>query len=536
MKAAEISPFRRVMTAFLAIVLVMGLTPSGAWASEAATAGGESNPASALSPAAVVGAQDGSALDTLSGTGTETDPYQLKTAADFTALQMAVNEEGNSCEGLFFKQTANVTLPSTEETPWAPIGCLIDPSVGNIGQDGANMRAFSGTFNGNSKTVTVPEGSKPLFGYVKGATIRNLNVSGKRIEGYGLINNMEGVGLSGDAVLVENVTLKKGTKTLKSGILGCVITSSTYSGVSASYVATIKDCTVEAGVEIGYDGTQSEIGSIVGRLNGTVENCTSAATVKGVNCVGGIVGAKDNSMGLRNTDITGCAFTGTVEATGQYVGGIMGSGYLDTTAPNAHKPTIEGCSVSGSVVGVDRVGGIYGGDPVVQSWATTWDEKLSTIANNTFKGTVAGGEGAQAVGAIVGYYANLNKCDIIKDNVFASGYGATKAFGTVVSVDTSNAAYPNKKGAPYGDDVATGAYYYNSAGMTDQYKAAVNAAMREKGLSGSDVKQANHNRTDDPLGADADKIANDVLASFEGSGTIRSSYKRQPTSWHCMMR
>ena len=41
---------------------------------------------------------------------------------------------------------------------------------------------------------------------------------------------------------------------------------------------------------IGYDGTQSEIGSIAGRMQGTVENCVSHTTVKGVNYVGGIIG------------------------------------------------------------------------------------------------------------------------------------------------------------------------------------------------------------------------------------------------------
>ena len=41
---------------------------------------------------------------------------------------------------------------------------------------------------------------------------------------------------------------------------------------------------------IGYDGTQSEIGSIAGRMQGTVENCVSYATVKGESNVGGIIG------------------------------------------------------------------------------------------------------------------------------------------------------------------------------------------------------------------------------------------------------
>jgi len=143
---------------------------------------------------------------------------------------------------------------------------------------------------------------------VKGATIRNLNIYGEQIAGYGLIDNMEGNGLSGSAVTVGGVTLKAGTKTLKAGILGCALTASTFAGVSVDYISTIRDCSVEAGVEIGYDGTQSQIGSIAGRFNGTITNCTSAARVKGRDFVGGIVGSRDNAMGTY--EVTGCTFRG----------------------------------------------------------------------------------------------------------------------------------------------------------------------------------------------------------------------------------
>lgn len=61
----------------------------------------------------------------------------------------------------------------------------------------------------------------PLLGYVKGATVKNLNLAGERINGYGLVNNFEGVGLSGTAITIENVTIKSGTKIVKSGLLGC---------------------------------------------------------------------------------------------------------------------------------------------------------------------------------------------------------------------------------------------------------------------------------------------------------------------------
>ena len=44
--------------------------------------------------------------------------------------------------------------------------------------------------------------------------------SSTKIAGYGLVNNFEGVGLSGNAITIENVTLKRGSSTLKSGLNG----------------------------------------------------------------------------------------------------------------------------------------------------------------------------------------------------------------------------------------------------------------------------------------------------------------------------
>ena len=96
-------------------------------------------------------------------------------------------------------------------------------------------------------------------------------------------------------------------------------------------------------------------------------NCTSAATVYGVNRVGGLVGAKGQSMG--QCDVMSSSFTGKVIATGNYAGGIMGVGYVADSAPNSPWARIMGCFVGGSVEGKDYVGGITGGEPgVLQCW------------------------------------------------------------------------------------------------------------------------------------------------------------------------
>ena len=90
---------------------------------------------------------------------------------------------------------------------------------------------------------------------------------------------------------------------------------------------------------VGYTGTESFIGSIAGRLQGTVENCVSYATVKGVNQVGGIIGARDNAVG--DCKVIGCSFGGEVIGSGLNAGGIMGgiSDGSDIVVRAGFKPT-----------------------------------------------------------------------------------------------------------------------------------------------------------------------------------------------------
>ncbi len=216
------------------------------------------------------------------GNGSESSPYLLKTASDIEALRDKVNTEGFSFENTYFQLTADITLP----TGWKPIGVTKDGKIDL--HNGANLNVFSGIFDGNNHTVTIPEGGLPLFGYVRNTRIRNLNIYGTKIAGYGLVNNFEGVGLSGTAVEIDNVTLKSGSSTLKAGLLGANKTMSPYAGCSSSFEATVRNCTIEKDVVIGYDKDMNEIGAIAGRMQGTVENCVSYADVYGTSYVGGI--------------------------------------------------------------------------------------------------------------------------------------------------------------------------------------------------------------------------------------------------------
>lgn len=404
------------------------------------------------------------------GQGTKENPYQISTAADLTKLKKRV-KAGKIPENTYFVLTDDITLPEG----WTPIGETIDGT--NDIKRGQNLRAFSGILDGQNHTITVPEGGLPLLGYVKGAEVRNLNIYGTKIAGYGLINNLEGVGLSGKAVLLDNITLKSGSSTLKSGLLGANITTNPYGGCSAGFLATVQNCTIEEGVVIGYNRDQSGIGSIVGRLQGSVRNCVSHATVYGVDYVGGIAATNDNSMGDKS--VSDSTFDGVVEASGKNAGGIVGGGYMGSGAPNGIRMCVDNCTSSGTIIGADNVGGIFGGDVAV---AQAWNEY--TFKNNTFTGKVSATNGTN-VGGIIGYYRSLNKFDDITGNTFNDDCGTAKGIGGVEFVDTGCETHENESGAAY----------FNTANGTDGLPKVQWCAWKK-----------NHNRTDDPLGADADKL------------------------------
>ena len=404
------------------------------------------------------------------GQGTEASPYKLSTAKNLTRLKKLV-KAGKIPENTYFVLTDDITLPEG----WTPIGETID-GTNNI-KSGANLRAFSGILDGQNHTITVPEGGLPLLGYVKGAEVRNLNIYGTKIAGYGLINNLEGVGLSGKAVLLDNITLKSGSSTLKSGLLGANITTNPYGGCSAGFLATVQNCTIEEGVVIGYNRDQSGIGSIVGRLQGSVKNCVSHATVYGVDYVGGIAATNDNSMGDKS--VSDSTFDGVVEASGKNAGGIVGGGYMGSGAPNGIRMCVDNCTSSGTITGADNVGGIFGGDvAVAQAW------NAYTFKNNTFTGKVSATNGTN-VGGIIGYYRSLNKFDDITGNTFNDDCGTTKGIGGVAFVDTSCETHETESGATY----------FNTANGTTGLPKVQWCTWKK-----------NHNRTDDPLGADADKL------------------------------
>lgn len=426
--------------------------------------------------------------NTFEGKGTKVEPYLLKNADDFEKLADLVNNQHMTFNGKYLKMTADIALPDN----WQGLGVL-----SGSGSNGTNKKPFSGTLNGDNHVLTFAYGSHPLFKYGRETSVENLRIIAPYIPYNGLVE-VYGVDKGADGssytwtLNAKNITILSGSVIKGSGFIGGY--------ASGSNPIYISGCTVESGVKIGYDANadapvrSGNIGSFGGDFNGTIINCTSAATVYGGKYVGGIVGSKGQTVGAYS--ILNCSFTGEVIATGTYVGGIAGGGYAGTqwgvaSAPNTPCANIENCYVSGKIAGADKVGGIIGGEEgCTQAWGT------AHIRNNIFTGKIKS-ESGNNIGGIAGCLASLNKMNAIESNYYLAS-SADKGIGNVRYVDTNCETHETESGSTYFD---------TSKDMSLQELP-------------DGVSKPNHNRTDDPLGADANKLTAAVTSDQLESGDI----------------
>ena len=242
---------------------------------------------------------------------------------------------------------------------------------------GTESRPYTGTFDGNNKTIRGLEINQSgtdnvgLIGYlgsegkVQNVTLTNISVSGANCVG-GIAGQNYGT--------VENCSVN-GTVTGK----GFTDTG----GIAGSNYGTISGCsaegTVTGSVNVGgisglcvpnYDtGTSSLIGS-------TIDGCHSTAAVSGISSVGGVLGNLGN-----NSFLMACYSTGKVTVTstdGSFVGGVVGIN---------SQGTVTGCyHATGEItsLGGGRIGGIVGENYIGTVAACYWDSNLSsgTGSNN----------------------------------------------------------------------------------------------------------------------------------------------------------
>ncbi len=230
------------------------------------------------------------------GEGSQNSPYQIKNASDLDQLAANVNS-GTTYEGKYFVLTKDIDYShkadgeegASTETNYTPIGVYYND----------DYRYFKGHFDGNSKTVsgiriyksgdTNADMYQGLFGYIRGAEVKNVTLADARITGYWYTGGIVGRNESGT-------------------ITNCHVLSDVTIHAVASYTR------MHGGI-VGYNGTDA-----------TVSGCTSAASITTTTASGGVFGGV---VGYNQRTVRDCLYLGNTIEGEAYVGAIVGNNYAN---------------------------------------------------------------------------------------------------------------------------------------------------------------------------------------------------------------
>ena len=257
---------------------------------------------------------------------------------------------------------------------------------------------------------------------------------------YGCING------SSDAV---NETTITGSGTRVGGIVGGfdggTITSSSTSGDYAGSVARNS----ANYMEVVCTGTTDAVGGIVGYANwvsGSVNNSDNYGNVTATNGskVGGVVGYFSQGSAGSRYDLTNCTNSGSVTGV-NYVGGIVG---------HAYTKNLSACSSTGNVTATGNyVGGVAGYvDGIEETTNSTTGVTTYAYANVSNISATGSVTGVSYVGGFIGLYESLSGGTLsVSDktrsaNVTATGdyvggfFGQINTEGTVTLTNLTNSA------------------------------------------------------------------------------------------------
>ncbi len=253
------------------------------------------------------------------GDGSESNPYQIKTARQLSLLAYNVNTNATSSEysTKYYKLVADIDLSGKA---WTPIGTT----------NGKTSIFFSGNFDGN------------------GYSIKNLTNNGKSNEELGLFS--------------DSLSSVK-----------CM--AATYGLFGFTQNATISNITIKAANIDGKDFFK-EAGIIIGTATGSLvmTNCSvdNDSIIYGTSKIGGLVGFIDNyneNVGGAAT-ISNCKFEGVVKSSVDRAGSIVGAlmAYGDSSFELGHVYQFINCQTKGTIkaegssgYGVGLVGFVYQG-------------------------------------------------------------------------------------------------------------------------------------------------------------------------------
>ena len=394
-----------------------------------------------------------------SGSGTESDPYLIFNPIQLNQLRNFLNQSG-----VYFKLMTDIDLTEflEDENPdqgWQPVG-------------NSSSAAFKGILDGNGKTIKglwIKRSSTNyvgFFGYTDGATISNVNIEVSTIEGKESVGGVSGysqgstisncsfrgsvkggncvggyVGNSGD-----NMTLSANT-----AFVNVTGTGNSVGGFvgrnDAAYNLTISGCVLNNGVIRGINNVggccgenkgnhhnsndisntyihanifgEDYVGGICGFSQISVrsinlDNCGFAGEIVGSSSVGGLVGKIDNTNNTSYAFIQKCFAVGSISASGDYLGGLIGN---DSGGTWSYSNLVD-CYHSGPVTGANYVGGLVG------------YKKYGETSNCYSIGSVAGN---RYIGGLLGYQersTTLKKSVAINTRVTATTGDVNRVVGS----------------------------------------------------------------------------------------------------------
>ncbi|RKP51451.1 hypothetical protein D7Z26_16810 [Cohnella endophytica] len=249
------------------------------------------------------------------GTGTLSDPYQIKTGEELDLVRNYLDSD------LYFKLMSDIDLSSYVQG-WLPIGGSGQPFQGNMDGNGHKITGL---------TINRPDDYYVgLFGFIGfNASVKNMKLENVNVTGKEEVGGLVGLNVGGE---ISNSSAT-GSVTGNDSSVGGLVGYNYYGEISDSYATG------------SVTGNESSVGGLVGYNYGEISNSYAAGSVAGnESSVGGLVGDNDG-------EISNSYAAGSVTGNDSSVGGLIGSHYGEVSNSYA----------TGHVTGSsDDVGGLIG--------------------------------------------------------------------------------------------------------------------------------------------------------------------------------
>ena len=304
------------------------------------------------------------------GSGTESDPYQIKTAEQLSCFAKSVNN-GATYEGQYIKQVKNIKLNDkvlenvenntlTGLNTWTPIGTIIWDI---IEEKYVVTNEFKGTYDGNDLTISGVYINDPaaeyvgLFSAIEGATIKNLTLSDNYVSGKKFMAILVGFASTRDDPVGSTIDNVK--------TYGKVIGENHNAGIisTAAPLTAIADSTRITNSENYADVTSTEANAMgIAYTNVIIINGKNYGTITAVHDVAGICGYNSYVIDSENHGeivgeayVSGIGRSNTIVMSSDNYGNIIGRTINGTVSnPNGY----IGISSSGTAIDCNNYGDI----------------------------------------------------------------------------------------------------------------------------------------------------------------------------------